>query len=73
MIDLYNKRLELLICGYKDNQAWKTEEQSKAIIDDFLLDALQIDPAEIHLVDGHRLPRLHPISSMYMSNLPYNH
>ena len=61
MIDLYNKRLNFLIYGFEDNNAWETKEQSKAIIDDFLLDALQIDPAEIHLVDVHRLPR-HPIS-----------
>ena len=61
MIDLYNKRLNLLIYGFEDNQAWKTKEQSKANIDNFLLEALQIDPAAIHLVDVHRLPR-HPIS-----------
>ena len=56
MIDLCNKRLNLLIYGSEDDKAWETKEQSKAIIDDFLLDALQIDPAEIHLVDVHRLP-----------------
>ena len=61
MIDLYNKRLNILIYGFEDNKAWETKEQSKAIIDDFSLDVLQIDPAEIHLVDVHRLPR-HPIS-----------
>ena len=61
MIDVYNKRLNLLIYGFEDNKAWETTEQSKAIIDNFLLDALQIHPAEIHLVDVHRLPR-HPIS-----------
>ena len=60
MIDLYNKRLNLLIYLLEDNKAWETKEQSKAIIDNFLLDALQIDPAEIHLVDVHRLTR-HPI------------
>ena len=61
MIDLYNKCLNLLIYGFEDNKAWETKEQSKAIIDNFLLEALQIDLAEIHLVDVHRLPR-HPIS-----------
>ena len=61
MIELYNKRLNLLIYGFEDNKAWETKEQSKAIIHDFLLDALQIDPAEIHLVDVHRL-LTHPLS-----------
>ena len=60
MIDLYNKRINLLIYGFEDNKAWKTKEQSKAVIDDFLLDALLTDPAEIHLVDVLRLPR-HPM------------
>ena len=57
MIDLYSKRLNLLIYGFEDNKAWEAKEQSKAIIDDFLLDVLQIDPAEIHLVDVYRLFR----------------
>ena len=50
MINLYNKRLNFLIYGFEDSNAWETNEQSKAIIDDFLFDLLQIDPAEIHLV-----------------------
>ena len=61
MTDLYS-RLNLLIYGFEESNAWETKEQSKAIIDDFLLDAVHINPAEIYLVDVHRLPR-HPISS----------
>ena len=57
MVDLDNKRLNLLIYGFEENKAWETKEQLKAIIDNFLLYALQIDSAEIHLVDVHRLPR----------------
>ena len=61
MVDLYNKRLNLLIYGFEENEAWETKEQLKAIIDNFLLYALQIDSAEIHLVNVRRLPR-YPIS-----------
>ena len=61
MIDLYNKRLNFFNYGFEDSNAWKTKEQSKAIIDDFLFGLFQIDPAEVHLVDVHRLRR-HPVS-----------
>ena len=58
----YDKRLNLLIHGIEESDAWETLEQTKKLIHNFMKDGLLIDdPSTISLADYHRLPQ-QPIS-----------
>ena len=62
MQESYDKRLNLLIHGIEESDAWETLEKTKNLIHNFIKDCLLIDdPSTISLADYHRLPQ-QPIS-----------
>ena len=62
MQESYDKRLNLLIHGIEESDAWETLEKTKKLIHNFMKDGLLIDdPSTISLADYHRLPQ-QPIS-----------
>ena len=56
MQECYNKRLNLLIHGVAE-KAWKTKDQRKIVLKNFLSNGLLLDPEEIGVIDAHRLPQ----------------
>ena len=62
-LESYDKRLNILIHGIKENSdsPWKKHEESLDKFHDFLKNGLQIeDPDAVEVVDIHRLPQ-HPV------------
>ena len=58
MQESYDKRLNLLIHGIEESDAWETLEKTKKLIHNFMKDGLLIiDPSMISLADFHRLPQ----------------
>ena len=54
----YDKRLNLLIYGIKESDAWETLEKTKKLIHTFIKDGLLIDDQlTISLADYHHLPQ----------------
>ena len=54
----YDKRLNLLIHGLEESDAWETLEKTNKLIHNFIKAGLLIDdPLTISLVDYHRLPQ----------------
>ena len=67
MQESYNKRLNILIHGIKEdkNKAWETRDETKAKFNNFVKEGLNIEnPNDIELVDIHRLPQ-HPVSKFH--------
>ena len=66
MQEFYNKRLNILVHGLKedDNKVWKTIEETIAKFIKIVRDGLKIeDSDEIEYVNIHRLPQ-HPMSRL---------
>lgn len=64
MQESYNKRLNVIIHGVKEDvgKAWETRAETIEKFQNFVKDGLQIeDPDDIELVDIHRLPQ-HPVT-----------
>jgi len=57
MQDSYNKRLTFLIHGFEETSAWETRSESMNVCETFLSEALDLDPANLSIVDVHRLPQ----------------
>ena len=58
MQESYDKRLNLLIHGIEESDAWETLEKTKKLLHNFMKDDLLIDdPSTIFLADYHRLPQ----------------
>ena len=59
MQESYNKRLNVLIHGIKEDEgnAWEKREATVQKFKSFLNDGLNINPDDIELVDIHRLPQ----------------
>jgi len=57
MQDSYNKRLNFLIHGLEETSAWETHSKWLNICKSFLNKALHLDPANLSIVDVHRLPQ----------------
>jgi len=55
----YNKRLNILIHGVVEDSesAWENHQKTREKFDDFMLNALEIDPAKIEVADIHRIPQ----------------
>jgi len=55
----YSKRLNILVHGINEtnDHTVETKEQSKVLFEDFLTNALNIDPKSIGVTDIHRLPQ----------------
>jgi len=53
----YNKRLTFLIHGFEETSAWETRSESLNICETFLSEALDLDTANLSIVDVHRLPQ----------------
>ena len=60
--EAYSKRLNLLVQGLVEDEsvAWEKREETEAILNKFLTEALQLNPGQVKLTDLHRLPQ-HPI------------
>ena len=60
--EAYSKRLNLLVHGLVEDEsvAWEKREETEAISNKFLTEALQLNPGQVKLTDLHRLPQ-HPI------------
>ena len=59
MKESYSKRLNILIHGVDEDQdsPWETHQQTLEKFNNFLSEALKLDPKEISLADIHRLPQ----------------
>jgi len=59
MRESYNKRLNILVHGIDENSDgnFETKTETKKIFDEFLKEALNINPKSIGVVDLHRLPQ----------------
>ena len=60
--EAYSKQLNLLVHGLVEDEsvAWEKREETEAILNKFLTEALQLNPEQVKLTDLHRLPQ-HPI------------
>ena len=56
MRESYSKRLNILVHGLKEQGNDETKEQAKALLENFLNEALEITLDSIKIVDLHRLP-----------------
>ena len=56
MQESYNKRMNILIHGVEEN-VWENHQQTLQKFDNFLKEALHIDPKNVEVADIHRLPQ----------------
>ena len=54
LADFYSKRLNLIVHGLPESEAWETREKSLSIVHDFLTDKLKIDK-DVIIIDAHRM------------------
>ena len=59
MQESYNKRMNILIHGVEENEenVWENHQQTLQKFDNFLKEALHIDPKNVEVADIHRLPQ----------------
>ena len=59
MQESYNKRMNILIHGVEENEenVWENYQQTLQKFDNFLKEALHIDPKNVEVADIHRLPQ----------------
>jgi len=59
MKENYSKRMNILIHGVEEetDSPWETHDQTRAIFENFLAEAVKIDPAQVDNANVHRLPQ----------------
>ena len=75
MQESYNKRLNILIHGIEEDEdsVWESHQKTLEKFDEFLKNALEMDPNDIEVADIHRLPQTPQHHKVGKGNSPLLH